>query len=71
MRYLFLYAYVAFHLTETKNPRIDILGSPRGMTRFELDRTASNLIELEHPKKRGKRSPKPYELRGMVEVDRT
>ena len=38
---------------------------------FEVDRTASNLIELEHPKKQRKRSPEPYDLRGMVEVDHT
>ena len=34
-------------------------------------RTASNSNKLEHLKKQGKRSPKRYELRGMVEVDRT
>ena len=38
---------------------------------FELNRTVSNLIELEHTKKTGKRPQKPYELRSMVEVDRT
>ncbi len=38
---------------------------------FELDRTQSNLIELEHRKKTGKRPQKAYDLRGMVEVDRT
>ncbi len=38
---------------------------------FEVGRTASNLIELEHPKKRGKLRPKDYNLRGMLEVGRT
>ena len=38
---------------------------------IELDRTASNLIELEHPQKTVRQSQKANELRGMVEVDRT
>ena len=42
-----------------------------GMKGFEVGRTVSNSIELEHPKKAGKQSPEPYELRGMIEVGRT
>ena len=38
---------------------------------FELDRTATNSNKLEHAKKTGKRSPKAYDLRQMVEVDQT
>ncbi len=37
----------------------------------KLEQTRTNSNKLEHPKKRGERSPKRYELRGMVEVDRT
>ena len=37
----------------------------------EVDRTASNSNELEHPKKTAKQPQKPYELRGMVELNRT
>ena len=42
-----------------------------GTEKFELDRTATNLIKLEHLKIPGKQSPKVYDLWGMVEVDQT
>ena len=38
---------------------------------FEVDRTVSNLIELEHPKIAGETLLKAYELLGMIEVDRS
>ena len=42
-----------------------------GTEKFELDRTATNLIKLQHLKISGKQSPKVYDLWGMVEVERT
>ena len=41
------------------------------MGRFEVDRTVTKSNKLEHPQKTRKQSRKPYEIRGMIEVDRT
>ncbi len=45
--------------------------SLRRMMGFELDRTASNRVELVRGERMKETSPKSYEIRRMVEVDRT
>ena len=62
-------------LKRTKSPRAyaaRLAGERRWNSNLiEVGRTATNSNKLEHPKKREIKCKNPYEIRGMVEVDRT